>query len=260
MSFADLLGLAAVMALFGLLLLALLWPGEPQGRRLLRTWGVAEPDPQEISTAVAYLKRRRLAYPWLYFLLSFLAQTVLGNDQDGAFLGLVLLTVLLGSLLAELLALRPARGRTREASLDTRRPTDLVPYWALALDGCVLLGAVVLATAGVAGVQWARGAPQDRTTAAAVTLLLVAVLSAVAVALMVLAAVRRPPDRRPRVDLALRVRSARVAIGLHVAVLTSAVGVYHSGVIGLIIGALGITAWVWITAPIRALPAPTRAV
>jgi hypothetical protein len=62
MSWNDFARLTGLSVVFGLLLLAL-WPGERQGTKLLKRWGVAEPEEAEITIAVTYLRRRRLWYP-----------------------------------------------------------------------------------------------------------------------------------------------------------------------------------------------------
>jgi hypothetical protein len=191
---------AVVMFGVGLLILVLLWPGHRQGVRLLRRWGVAEPTEQDVADAVRYLRRRRLWYPWLFLVLP--AATTSGDTTWG-----VVGTVLVGGLLAEILAQRPSRGPRRSASLAQRTILDFVPRWALIVFGIATVAAVArLATLG----QW---------------LVLAAALVATGLAwLIVLLAVRRPSIGRPEVDLALRTRSARVAVGLGIAAPASLAG------------------------------------
>ncbi|HWD05630.1 MAG TPA: hypothetical protein VG674_24590 [Amycolatopsis sp.] len=187
------LGVAVFCGLFGLAILIVLWPGDRQGARLLAKWGVPQAAPGQVAVAVKYLRRRRLWYPWLFIGLPFIPVGL--PDSDG--LGTIAATLLLGGLLAEVLAQRPARGHRREAVLAPRGVLDCAPPWAIAVTALVTAGsALYLAVAG----KWALFA---LTLAAA----------AVAWGVMLLA-VRRPATGDVEVDLALRCRSARVALGL----------------------------------------------
>src|SRR3954447_18777959 len=102
----NLFWVAVIMGVLGLTILIVLWPGEKHGKRLLTRWGVPDPDAAEVALAVRYLKRRRLWYPWL-----FLAIPPLLDDKTT---GSILAVLLLGRLIAELLAQRPVRGPRRE--------------------------------------------------------------------------------------------------------------------------------------------------
>ncbi len=200
MSAAATLGLVAIMGLFGLLILIPLWPGRRQGQRLLRRWGITDQSDQDVADAVTYLRRRRLWYPWLFMAVPSVAAHWFGVDARDTGWNL-LVTVLVGSLVAEILAQRRVRAAQRSALLVRRSVGDLVPLWALVVFGLALVVTVVrLVTIG----EWS---------------LLAAALVAMAVAgLVVLLAVRRPAIGRPEVDLAMRTRSARVAVGLGIAV------------------------------------------
>lgn len=48
------------------LLLIVLWPGPAQGRRVVRRWGVAHPDLDEVAAGLTHLRRRRLWYPVIF--------------------------------------------------------------------------------------------------------------------------------------------------------------------------------------------------
>ncbi|HET6708382.1 hypothetical protein [Amycolatopsis sp.] len=225
----NLLWVAVIMGLFGLAILIVLWPGEKHGKRLLARWGVAEPGPAEVELAVRYLKRRRLWYPWL-----FLAIPPLLDDRG---MGSILATLLLGALIAELLAQRPSRGPRREADLAPRTLLGIVPAWVLVLGGLAAAGALL--HLGLTA-QW--------------KLLAVAAGTVLVSAAITLLAVRRPPAGAARADLALRCRSARVAIGLGIGACT-AVG-WPTGNFGSFLAVVaGLAAFLAVTAPVKRLPA-----
>ncbi|WP_328646538.1 hypothetical protein OHS58_46725 [Amycolatopsis sp. NBC_00348] len=230
MAWDNMLAVGLFMGLVGLVILIILWPNDKRGARLLVRWGVPDPDAAEVALAVRYLKRRRFWYPWLYLALPLL----FGGNNDGASIAG---TLLLGGLIAELLAQRPTRGPRREAVLVRRRLLDVVPAWALVLSGLASVSAIAhlaLIT------QWKLLAVAAGTTAVcwAITLL----------------AVRRPPAGEPRADLALRCRSARVAIGLGIGTCT-AIGWTQGNLGSLLIVVVGIAAFLAVTAPLKRLPA-----
>lgn len=229
MPFDNVLVVALVMGLVGLVILVVLWPGEKQGRRLLVRWGVPDPAEAEVALAVRYLKRRRFWYPWLFLLLP----PVLGHTTAGT----IVATLLLGGLIAELLAQRPARGRRREAVLARRTLTDLVPAWALALSVLAVVASVVgLSVAG----RW--------------TLVAVSAGTAVVTWTIALLALRRPATGEARADLALRSRSARVAVGLGIATCAALAGPVES--FGSLLAVVaGLAAFLAVTAPVKRLPA-----
>ena len=119
MPWDNVLAVGLLSGLIGLAILIVLWPGEKHGKRLLTRWGVPDPDPGEVALAVRYLKRRRLWYPWLFLAIPPLL------DNGG--MGSILATLLLGGLIAELLAQRPSRGPRREAELAPRTLLGVVP-------------------------------------------------------------------------------------------------------------------------------------
>ncbi|SEP72379.1 hypothetical protein SAMN05216188_101290 [Lentzea xinjiangensis] len=205
---------AAVVAFVfvGLMLLVLLWPTAANGKRLLRKWEVPDPAEPQVQDAVRYLKRRRLLYPWLYPAIGYFTPLGSGNGD-------LVATVLVGTLLAELLALRPPRHARREATLAPRELRGIASRY-------VLLTYVVLVVAAavyhVVNRDWMAAG--------------VLGLSAVAVAVIIWAAVARPASGDHVVDMALRTRSVHVSAGLGAAV----AGVSVAGWPGFI----GILAWV----------------
>ncbi|WP_206790801.1 hypothetical protein [Amycolatopsis sp. MtRt-6] len=225
MPWDNVLGVALIMGLFGLAILIVLWPGEKHGKRLLERWGVSAPDAGEVALAVRYLKRRRLWYPWL-----FLALPPLLDDTSA---GTILATLLLGGLIAELLAQRPARGPRREAELAPRTLLGVVPAWIVVLGGLAAAGSLL--HLGLTA-QW--------------RLLAVAAGTALVSAAITLLAVRRPPSGAARADLALRTRSARVAIGLGIGACT-AVGWPVGGFGSFLAVAAGLAAFLAVTAPAK---------
>jgi hypothetical protein len=193
--FDNAVAVALACGVFGLVILIVLWPGERQGVRLLAKWGLPEATPDQVAMAVRYLRRRRLWYPWLFVGFSLIPYA--GDLQDSNGAGAIVVILLLGALIAEVLAQRPARTARREAALTTRRMTDFVPAWALVVNLLATLVAVVHLTFLS---QW--------------TLLGITVAAGAAAWLVAMLAVRRPAEGDSVVDLALRCRSARVAIGL----------------------------------------------
>jgi len=196
-------------AVAGLILLIVLWPNEKQGVRLLAKWGVPNPAADQVPVAVRYLRRRRFLYPWLFVGIPLIprADDVLGGRGFGS----IVFVALFGGLIAELLAQRSPRQSRKEALLAPRGVLDFAPLWTLILN-ILAIGAAV-----------ASFAVQGQWPAAAV------VLGAAAVSwLVVFLSVRRPAAGDPDVDLALRTRSARVALGLSVGT---------TGTLGLEVGA-----------------------
>ncbi|MFC3453242.1 hypothetical protein [Amycolatopsis speibonae] len=197
MPFDNIVAVALFMGLFGLVLLILLWPGEKQGAKVLRRWGVEDPSLSDVDEAVRYLRRRRFWYPWLYLGLPLLAESTGVRGGDTSFF---LATLLVGALIAEVLAQRPRKGSRREAGLDRRGVRALIPVW-----GLVTYAVIVVAAAAWLVVHrwWA--------------LLGVAAAVSTVTWLVILLAVRRPSTGDSVADTALRVRSARVAAGLGLA-------------------------------------------
>lgn len=216
------MGLSLVIyAVFGLLLLLLVWPTDRTARRLLNTWRVPDPTAEQVAEALSYLRRRRFWYPW-FFLAAPLVPGWGGARQSSY--NHFLITVLAGLLIAELLALRPARDRVRTASLTPRELFDLVPKWAVVLYACLGLASTGFAVAGLIGQQWAWrqsldsgfGLP-DLYGPEPWIVLLATMACLLAVGAVCLLAVIRPAGGDGVVDAVLRTRSARVALGLGIA-------------------------------------------
>ncbi|NBH12157.1 hypothetical protein [Amycolatopsis sp. SID8362] len=229
MAWDNVLWIALLTGLIGLAVLNALWPRARHGKRLLERWGVPDPGDAEVTLAVRYLKRRRIWYPWLFLVIP----PALGDATAGT----IVTTLILGGLIAELLAQRPSRGPRREAALARRTLLDLVPAWALALSGLATAGSLL--SLGVAG-RW--------------SLLSVSAGAAIVSWAIALLALRRPADGEPRADLALRRRSARVAIGLGIATCAAISGPTQS--LGSFLAVVaGMAAFLAVVAPIRRQPA-----
>jgi hypothetical protein len=213
----------AVLTGFGLFLLIMLWPTASTGRRLLKKWQVADPSDAQVEDAVRYLKRRRLLYPWLYVGMAFVP---LENDTPKQ----SFVVVLAGTLLAELLALRPPRSARRVATLTPRGLSDIASKWVLRYYVVIVLAAMVYV--GVY-LRW--------------DLVGWIALSAAVVGVIIWAAVTRPATGDEVVDMALRTRSVHVSAGL------------GAGVAGVLIlspwGLLGLLAWI---AMANTKPSPTK--
>jgi hypothetical protein len=214
-----------VLTLFGLVLLVVLWPIASTGKRLLEKWQVADPSEAQVEDAVRYLKRRRLLYPWLYVGMAFVPSYDTTTYKT-------LVVVLAGSLLAELLALRPSRDARRVATLTPRGLFDI------ASKGVLISYAVIVVAAMIyVGIdrRW------DLVGWLALSVLVVVVI--------IWAAVTRPAIGDEVVDMALRTRSVHVSAGL------------GAGVAGVLVispwGFLGILAWI---AMANTKPSPAKIV
>ncbi|CRK55384.1 hypothetical protein [Alloactinosynnema sp. L-07] len=225
-------------AAVGLAILLVLWPTVSTGQRFLCRWGVPDPDEQQAVHAVAYLRNRRLLYPPLFLLAPVLIAPASGDSSPLTFLA----PLIAGLLVAEAIAsLRPPRG-PRVATLVRRHWRDVVPRWAMATLLALASAAVALAVAGLIAQTWADRVsallPADgvwrsadgsstwsfsggyATDIGRPTSLFALVGIAVGVAAvlgLVRLAVRRGPVGDPRVDAALRTRTARVAVGIGIA-------------------------------------------
>lgn len=192
----------------GLVLMILTWPTGRSGRRVLRRWSdVGQPSADQTAIVVRYLRERRILVVPLMFLAPLTARAtpaLLGSASDlGAYH--LLGSLLVAWLLAETLAgLWPRRGAVRSASLVRRGWRGLLPRWAVGLHLGLTAVAVVFAVAVLAmsGVGW--------------YLMAVAGAGLVVVYGIAWLAVLRPAAADDRVDGALRVRSARVAVGVGV--------------------------------------------
>jgi hypothetical protein len=184
----------------GLVLMLLTWPMAGAGRRMLRRWGdIAEPDRDQIAVVVRYLRERRLLVVPLMFLAPLTARAmpaIVGPLGSYHLLG----SLLVAWLLAEVAAtVRPRRGLVRTASLVRRE--WLVPRWAVGLH----LGLAVAVVLTVVAAPWAGGW---------YLIVLTVVTSLVVYGIAWLAMVRPAGAADDDVDTALRVCSARVALGV----------------------------------------------
>jgi hypothetical protein len=235
----DLVTQVLVAGAIGVVLLIALWPLPARAARLLERWGVAEPDTDETNEALRYLKRRRVLYPALYVAISVATSLYLPGT---AMFSTVLASLLVGGLLAEIAALPPPQATDQEASLGQRRVPDLVPVWSIWTAGGLLAGLLAMVAVSVVGPGRVVPSPWW-------ALLLGLGVAATGAAIVRLAA-RRPSTGQSRADDALRLRSARVGIGLAMAAL-SAIAASGGAVVGLALGALGIVGWLATTAPVR---------
>jgi hypothetical protein len=191
----------ASVGFVGVMLLIALWPTEKTAAKVLRKWHVPDPTPAQVAESKAYLKRRRLLYPWLFVAISYGSSRVF--PARDFFVVEILMTVLAGMLLAELIAaMRPSRGARRVAVLVPRRVRDVVPAWGLVVFGVSVVSVLVLLSLSRPVVPVA---------------FVFLAFCAVAVCGAILLAVRRPTSGDEAVDEVLRARSGRVALGLGVA-------------------------------------------
>lgn len=184
----------------------LLWPRVRSGPRLLRNWGVAEPTVEQGRIATLYLLQRRVLYVVLMIVAGLLG---VQQEREGMFYRAAFPYVgwfLAALLLAELIAmLRPVRSPVRVATLARRTVRDVLPVWMIVVH-------LVTVVAAVAGILWVD---VNEPGLVPVWLQVVLVLaSAVAVYVVAWLTVARPAVGDAQVDRALRLRSARVMVGL----------------------------------------------
>ena len=227
----DMISVSHIVVLIGIsvvgggILLLLLWPTARSGARLLRNWGVAEPTSEQGRVARLYLLNRRLLYVVFIILagpLGGLAVLVIGRSYF-PYVGWFLVALLLAELIA---MLRPVRGEVRVATLARRGIADVVPRWMIAVH----LITVAATVAGVVVLETQGG--QDMGLGSMWLEIALVVGSAVAVYAVAWFAVARPAVGDAQVDQALRLRSARVMIGLG----TMFAATLLSGVLGLLAG------------------------
>lgn len=269
-----------IYALFGLVVLVVLWPTASGGRRFLKRWGVGGPSEEQVTLAVRYLRDRRLLYPPLFLLSALVLPTGWGPG--------ILVAAIAALLVAEAIGtIKPVRGQ-RVARLTPRKWSDLVQRWAVVM--LIVLGVVAtgMAVAGLMAQSWA-----DRMKAVptvpdqvrlqlgepvGVTVIVMVVLGLVEVAGIVGFAVHRTSVQDPQVDAVLRTRSARVAVGIGLAWMASALvlangrltflsggsmpesappwleSVSFGGVFGFIMTLAGLAGWYWVANPGNRMP------
>jgi hypothetical protein len=237
MPFSSVLGSAIFLGAIGGFILFLLWPGPKQGVKVLRRWGIAYPSDADVAEAVRYLKRRRIWYPWLFFLLPLLAEAAGMTEETASGVWSLVWTLLIGGLLGELFALRPDRTSRKTVLLARRTLIDLVPVPALVVLGLAVAGGVVET---VLVRQWAE-----------LGVIVVCTLSAVAI---LGATLLRPVAGKPDVDQALRVRSARMATAFAIAV-PAALPQTEMNLLKFLLFVVCLAALVQLVRPVR-VPAP----
>ncbi|RKT85511.1 hypothetical protein SAMN05421805_11889 [Saccharopolyspora antimicrobica] len=201
-----------------LALAAIFWFDRRGARKLLTKWGVPEPPETQVRTALHYRRMRWACYPLLVPATMWITHLATGTDQYR--LTSIPVAVLLAAALAELLALPMSKHIP-----TVRRPLfALVPKWGLVLCGFLLLAAVVTGILDLSAQQLATSvlteadtSPLERATRPeipiTVPLLATAIILLAAAVVLWCSATRSfSPDHA--VDLALRTRSARVALAL----------------------------------------------
>lgn len=229
-----------LFGLYGLALLLVVWPTTKSARKVLQRWRVAEPTDDQVVEVLSYLRRRRFWYPWLLLVAPFVMSRFGSSDGGGGGASQVLVAVLTALLIAELLALRPTRAAVRAASLMPRGLFDLVPRWAVACYGVLIVLTAGFGTAGVVVQAWVNdfvstlgpngevpttdgstsfvnSAEQLADGRAPWVHLGATALCLIAVGAVVWLAKVRPGGADVVVDGVLRTRSARVALGLGIA-------------------------------------------
>lgn len=258
-------------------LVVLLLPGTRSGAALLRRWGVDDARPEQIEVAVGHLRQRRLLYVVVFVLLFPVVAVVDVMWDSLGGLTLALVPFLVALAVAELIAtLRPASG-VRVASLGRREWRQLVPAWAVPVAAGQVGLVLVLLVTGTATAP-AEGHTPVPTASGSVVLVpysaelgwlgLASVVLCLAVtAAAVHLAVRRPAHSDDAVDLALRTRSARVAVGIGLTWLGASVSIAAGGVhdpdlftivwLGVVAAELvALGCWIRLVVPSRRAPGP----
>jgi hypothetical protein len=238
-SLAHLVVMFAVLVVGLALLLVVLWPTARSGPRLLRNWGVAEATPEQGRLARLYLLERRVLY--VVFLVLAAPLDLLSSRAYFSFVGWLLFALLAAEAIA---MLRPVRGQVRVATLARRRIGDVLPRWMVAVHLVMVVAAVaVMAVVGVAG-----------NVSEAWVAVAEVVASAAAVYAAAWCAVARPARSDADLDRALRLRSARVPIGLGTMFAATVLGAalsilgdwQHSwdlGAVALLVQGIGLVLW-----------------
>lgn len=211
-----------------------------RGQEFLARWGIDEPTAEQCATVVHYLRQRRQLYPFVFVLLLI---GVWVYDSGGRNPGVTVVLPLIAAIVATLLvaefvaAVRPQHAATRTATLVRRGVTDLVPRYAVVVYAGVTAIALIGVGVTVAFQPWIDAvapwrlrhdgevgpgavevdtwAPQPISPTFGWLILAATVLTALAVATIVwLSLVRAPMSGGAAVDAALRVRTARVAVGV----------------------------------------------
>lgn len=235
----DWLEWALGAALLLLVVVVVLSPSLGSGKRVLRTWGIRDPNDEQAAEARIYLLQRRVLYVFLFMGLRPASGALDLDDLRLPGLG-IFGPLVAAMLIGELISLWWPVGGVRSASLERRGWRDLVPRWAV--------GTVLVLVALV--VVFAVAAPTplgDRLTGVAY-----AAGCLVLVGLVVHLAVRRPSGTDEAVATALRLRTARVAVGIGFAWLGTALTLMVRGDItgwsgnAMYVLLAAVLAWIWI--------------
>ncbi|MDI2028808.1 hypothetical protein QFW96_09310 [Saccharopolyspora sp. TS4A08] len=211
----------AVVLVFALAL----WSDRTRALKMARKWGVPEPTDGQVDEVLRYRRVRLACYPVLYAVFGIwgpLAQ----NDQGGTTNGgmAVLPMFLCGAVIAEVLALHRGRGRRS-------RPVRIRLFALISRWGAVVYAALVLTTfaLGLIDLQaqphitpaLLRAAREHGTgdqLGAPITVPFAGTAAVlVLVAFVLWTAQNRSVSSNDEIDRALRTRSARVALGLGIA-------------------------------------------
>lgn len=204
-----------------------LWSNRAQARKLVRKWGIADPTHDQIDEVLRYRRFRLAYYPLLFVTFGILFGLFgpLGQEQDSSDHAPLLLPMFgCGAVLAELHALHRARRRgLRPVRLLL---ADVLSRWGVGLHAALVLLTFVLGLVDLQAqphitpsvLRLARADGDDGHlgfpiavpfAGTAVVLLLVA--------LVLWSALTRSFSADAEVDRALRIRTARVALGLGIA-------------------------------------------
>lgn len=209
-----------------------LWSHRTRARKMAQKWGIPDPTSDQVDEVLRYRRSRLACYPLLYVMFE-ICSGLLGhpahNQNDAAggsgYPGSPLLLMFLcGAVLAELRGLRG--GRQRPARPIRLRPVDVISRWGVGVYATLVLMTFVLGlidlqaqphiTPSVLRLAHSYGNNGQLGVPIIVPFVGTAVILLL-VAFVLWSAQSRSFSPDSEIDRGLRIRSARVALGLGIA-------------------------------------------
>jgi hypothetical protein len=222
-AWTDGLGGLVVPTVVVLVFAVALWSDRARARKLAKKWGVPEPTTNQVDEVLKYRRLRLVCYPLLYVT----AGACLGlfmplEDQDGrSNEGVALIAMFLfGAVIAELLAF----ARSRQPEPMRLRLVDVVSRWGVGVFGTLVLATYVLGLIDLQAqphitpnVLLLAEQNKDHVGVPIAVPFVGTAFVLMLVAFVVWSAQARSFSADAEVDRAVRTRSARVVLGLGIA-------------------------------------------